>query len=280
LCIGIEVVGGRTWERITSRESIEESTIVNRRSVKVERHQLRRGIKNETQGSSWGYCLLVTSLAERVAQPFQTLVKTVTGSGAGGLDVPGALSQAVQTKLVGDLGGVHGVGKILLVGKDQEESISQLVLVEHALQLLTGLDDTVTIVAVDDEDDTLGVLEVMSPEGTDLVLTADIPDGELNVLVLDSLDVETDCGDGGNDFTELQLVENGGLSGSIETDHENSHLLLSPEAVEQTRECETHIGGVVDKSVVWEVVIWVMRSSLLKRTSDGQRTLSTEKVKN
>ena len=81
--------------------------------------------------------------------------------------------------------------KILLVGKDQEESISQLVLVEHALQLLTGLDDTVTIVAVDDEDDTLGVLEVMSPEGTDLVLTADIPDGELNVLVLDSLDVET-----------------------------------------------------------------------------------------
>lgn len=82
-------------------------------------------------------------------------------------------------------------GKILLVGEDQEESISQLVLVEHALQLLTGLNDTVTIVAVDDEDDTLGVLEVMSPEGTDLVLTADIPDGELNVLVLDSLDVET-----------------------------------------------------------------------------------------
>jgi hypothetical protein len=84
-------------------------------------------------------------------------------------------------------------GKILLVGEDQEESISQLVLVEHALQLLTGLDDTVTIVAVDDEDDTLGVLEVMSPEGTDLVLTTDIPDGELDVLVLDGLDVET-CG--------------------------------------------------------------------------------------
>jgi hypothetical protein len=86
---------------------------------------------------------------------------------------------------------VKTYGKILLVGKDQEESISQLVLVEHALQLLAGLDDTVTIVAVDDEDDTLGVLEVMSPERTDLVLTADIPDGELNVLVLDSLDVKT-----------------------------------------------------------------------------------------
>lgn len=115
----------------------------------------------------------------------------------------------MQAKLVSDLGSVHGVlvgqcqrgicdvqemktyRKILLVGEDQEESISQLVLVEHALQLLTSLDNTVTIVAVDDEDDTLGVLEVMSPERTDLVLTADIPDGELNVLVLDSLDVET-----------------------------------------------------------------------------------------
>lgn len=80
--------------------------------------------------------------------------------------------------------------KILLVGEDKEKSISQLVLVEHALQLLTGLDNTVAIVAVNDEDDTLSVLEVMSPKRTDLVLSSDIPHGELNVLVLDGLDVE------------------------------------------------------------------------------------------
>jgi hypothetical protein len=58
------------------------------------------------------------------------------------------------------------------------------------LQLLPSLDNTVTIVAVHDENDTLGVLEIMSPQRTDLVLTTDIPHGELNVLVLDSLDVE------------------------------------------------------------------------------------------
>lgn len=124
---------------------------------------------------------------------------------------PCPLSQAVETELVGDLGSVHGIlwqgqkselirvefgleggtyRQILLVGEDQEDSIPQLVLVQHALQLLTGLDDTVAIVGVDDEDDTLGVLEVMSPQGTDLVLTTDIPNGELDVLVLDSLDVE------------------------------------------------------------------------------------------
>lgn len=84
-------------------------------------------------------------------------------------------------------------GQILLVGENQEKSITELVLVEHALKLLTRLNNTIAIVAVDDENDTLGVLEVMPPERTNLVLTADIPHGELNVLVLDGLDVEA-CG--------------------------------------------------------------------------------------
>jgi hypothetical protein len=81
-------------------------------------------------------------------------------------------------------------GQILLVGEDQEESVPQLILVQHSLELLTGLNNTVAIVAVNNEDDTLCVLEVMPPERTDLVLTADIPHGELDVLVLYGLDVE------------------------------------------------------------------------------------------
>jgi hypothetical protein len=81
--------------------------------------------------------------------------------------------------------------QILLVGEDKEKRITEFILVQHALQFFPGFDDTVAIVAVDDENDTLGVLEVVPPEGTDLVLTTDIPHGKLNVLVLDSLDVET-----------------------------------------------------------------------------------------
>jgi hypothetical protein len=83
--------------------------------------------------------------------------------------------------------------QILLVGEDQKEGISQLVLVQHTLQLLASLNNTITIVAVDDEDDTLGVLEVMSPQRSNLVLSSDIPHGELDVLVLDGLNVETYC---------------------------------------------------------------------------------------
>lgn len=175
----------------------------------------------------------MAGLAKRVAQPLETLVQTVTRGRASRLDVlytllacrsikqyfaftyPSTLSEAVQTKLVGNLGSVHGVlsvwlavfcpprppssktyGQILLVGENQEESIPQLVLVQHALKLLAGLDNTIAIVAVNDEDDTLRVLEVMPPQRTDLVLASDIPHGELNVLVLDSLHVEpckSDC---------------------------------------------------------------------------------------
>jgi hypothetical protein len=78
----------------------------------------------------------------------------------------------------------------LLVGKDKEECIAQFILIQHALQLLTCLDHTVAIVAVDDENDTLGVLEIVSPQRSDLVLSTDIPNGELDVLVFDSLNIE------------------------------------------------------------------------------------------
>lgn len=96
----------------------------------------------------------------------------------------------MQTKLVGDLRGIHSIGQILLVGEDEKQSVSKLVFIEHALQLLTCLDDTVTIIAVNDEDDTLGVLEIMPPQWPDLVLPTDVPHGELDVLVLDGLDIE------------------------------------------------------------------------------------------
>lgn len=80
--------------------------------------------------------------------------------------------------------------KILLVGKDQEQSIPQFIFVEHSLEFLAGFADTLSVVGIDDEDDTLGVLEVMAPEWTNLVLSSDIPHGEGDVLVFNGLDIE------------------------------------------------------------------------------------------
>ena len=76
------------------------------------------------------------------------------------LNEPCPLSKAVEAKLIGDLSSVHSVRKILLVGEDEEKGITELVLVEHPLQLLTRLRHTLPIVGIHHENDTLGVLEV------------------------------------------------------------------------------------------------------------------------
>lgn len=83
--------------------------------------------------------------------------------------------------------------QILLVGKDEEKGVAELILIQHALQFFPSLDDTVAIVAVDNKDDTLGILEVVSPQRANLVLTTDVPHGELDILVLDRLDIKA-CG--------------------------------------------------------------------------------------
>ncbi len=124
-------------------------------------------------------------------EPVKTLVQTLSACGTGGLDVPVALSEGIQSELVGDLCGVHCVGQILLVGKHKEHSVSELVLIEHSVELVSRLSNTIPIVRVDHKDESLCVLEVVAPEGSDLVLTADIPHRKVDVLVLDSLDVES-----------------------------------------------------------------------------------------
>lgn len=48
--------------------------------------------------------------------------------GEGGEGAPVALAQGVQAQLVGDLCGRHGVGEVLLVGKDQQHGVAQLIL--------------------------------------------------------------------------------------------------------------------------------------------------------
>lgn len=176
--------------------------------------------------------LVLASLAESAAEPLETLVKSITGGSAGGLNVlcpkvslvsshakigclakGGVLTHPRCLKLCRpslsvisaafmafcewvnaystNLSSMATHWQILLVGEDQEESVPELILVQHALQLLSCLNHTVAIVGVDNEDDTLGVLEVMPPQRPDLVLSSDIPYGELNVLVLDGLDVES-----------------------------------------------------------------------------------------
>ena len=123
----------------------------------------------------------------------------------------------MQAQLVSDLCRVHGVREVLLVGKHQQHGVTELVLSQHSVKLVPGLSYPLTIVAVHHEDESFCVLEVMSPEGPDLVLTAHVPHSEADVLVLHGLHIEPDGGDGGNNLTELQLVEDCSLTSGIQT---------------------------------------------------------------
>jgi len=179
-------------------------------------------------------------LGEIVREPVKTLIETITRSGASSLHVPLTSADVVETKLVGDLSNRHGLRKILLVGKDEKDGVAELILSEHLVELVVGLGDTLTIVGIDHKDETLSVLEIVPPERTDLILTSDIPHGEVDVLVLDSFHIETDCGDSSHDLTELKFIKNGSLTSSIKTDHKNPHILLAEKTAEKLCKCRTH----------------------------------------
>ena len=51
----------------------------------------------------------------------------------------------------------------------------------------------------------------------------------------------TNGGNGGDDLSKLELVENGGLTSSIESHHKYTHLLLRKQPAEQLREWQTHL---------------------------------------
>ena len=74
-------------------------------------------------------------LDQCVRHPVKTFEKPVACGGAASLDVPLAVAEAVQAQPLRHLSSRHGVGQILLVGIHKQDRITELVLVEHAVQL-------------------------------------------------------------------------------------------------------------------------------------------------
>lgn len=50
----------------------------------------------------------------------------------------------------------------------------------------------------------------------------------------------TDGGDGGDDLAQLQLVQDGGFAGGVQTHHQDPHLLLTEEAFKEIRKDVPH----------------------------------------
>lgn len=66
----------------------------------------------------------------------------------------------MKPKLISDFSGIHRIRQILLVGKDKQEGIAKIVLVQHALEFFPGLGNTLAIVGINNKNYSLCVLEI------------------------------------------------------------------------------------------------------------------------
>ena len=87
----------------------------------------------------------------------------------------------------------HTSWQVLLVGEHEEQTVLHLPIAQNPMQLLFCLVYPLPILAVHDEYETLCSSVVVSPQWSNLVLPANVPHVELDILIRDRLDVETDC---------------------------------------------------------------------------------------
>ena len=83
-------------------------------------------------------------------------------------------------------------GQILLVREHKQQTVLHLPIAQYTVELLLGLVYALPVLTVDDEHEALRAGVVVPPEGPNLVLSSDIPDVELDVLVCDGFDIESD----------------------------------------------------------------------------------------
>jgi len=61
--------------------------------------------------------------------------------------------------------------------------------------------------------------------------------------------VNTNCGNGCDNFSQLELVQDGSLTSSIKTYHENTHLFLSKEPAKKLGERQPHLLVQLDDEI-------------------------------
>mmetsp|Transcript_45910 Transcript_45910/g.118778 ORF Transcript_45910/g.118778 Transcript_45910/m.118778 type:complete len:228 (-) Transcript_45910:141-824(-) len=155
--------------------------------------------------------------------PVHALPDAVAGVGAARLDVPDAPAQCMQLEAVGDLRHRHRVWEVLLVRKDEEWALLQQLLTEHLIELDVRVLYAVAVIAVDDEDDSINVLVEVAVQRTNLRTATNVPAREARDVrpadVFHTLHMEADGGDCGFHLPSPHLVEDGGLSSSIQANH-------------------------------------------------------------
>ena len=106
---------------------------------------------------------------------------------------------------------------ILFIRKHQQRRSLQLFLPQQRLNLPLHNSQPCLVRRVNHENQRgRRLCVVTSPVRPDAVLSAQIPDTKRDVFVRQGLDVEAYCGDGGDDFADLQAVEDRCFTGVVE----------------------------------------------------------------
>lgn len=184
--------------------------------------------------------LLLPACLNGLHQPVQPVVQPVAFDRTGGLDAPRAVLEGRQMQRLTHLRRIQGIRLVLLVGKDEQGGVAQLLLGQHGRQLLGAGGHPIAVGGVDDKNDGGRVGVVEAPVGADAGLPAEVPDVELEVAVGEGLDVEADGGHGGDDLADGQAHEDGRLARPVEAQQQDADLLVAPQTREDAREDVAH----------------------------------------
>ncbi|TNN74072.1 hypothetical protein EYF80_015713 [Liparis tanakae] len=160
-------------------------------------------------------------------QLVHALVKPLADYSTRRLDViGGGGAELVQSQLLLDVRHRKGFGQVLLVGDDQQRRALVLRELGDFVQFRLGLLEPVDVHRVHDVDDPIGAPAVGLPQGPQLLLAPDVPEVTTDALrcavaQLDLLGVEPDGGNRVDELVEFESVEDRGLPGGVQAQHDD-----------------------------------------------------------
>jgi hypothetical protein len=119
------------------------------------------------------------------------------------------------------------LGSCLFVGENQHHRVLQFLLAHQPMKLRPRFIHALAAVAIDHEYHSLRPLEVVPPKRSNRLLSAHVHHRESHILVLHSLNIQPNRGNGPCKLAQLQHAQDARLPRPVESDHQDAHILFS-----------------------------------------------------
>mmetsp|Transcript_12587 Transcript_12587/g.22318 ORF Transcript_12587/g.22318 Transcript_12587/m.22318 type:complete len:218 (+) Transcript_12587:382-1035(+) len=167
------------------------------------------------------------TLTNHLNQPLHAVLEVLTRLRRAPLDVPRPRPrQLVEVEPVSDLLGLHGVHQVLLVREQKHRHVLQLLLLHQLAELDASLLNTPPVSTVNHVHQGIGLVVVVPPVRADGLLPSDVPHVQFELVLHQRLNVEALSRRDVLDVLITQLLEDGGLAGVVESEHEHAGLVV------------------------------------------------------